>query len=227
MWGRHPWRGMEKLRSCSWSIKEVWHSSFATKTVICPKSIIILGWVWWHGSIAASTHRGAALASCPPPETVRGLRSFIGAYKMLSRVLPQCSHLIAPLEEKIGRLQSTDKIVWSNTQLDHLKAAQKALDTDGSATKHGIGATLYVHCEGILMLAGFFSAKLRKHQVSWIPCEIESLSIAASVKHFSAFIIQSQLQVSALIDSKSCVQGFEKLCRGEFSSSPRVTTFLS
>ena len=162
---------------------------------------------------------------------------------MLSRVLPQCSHLIAPLEEKIGRLKSTDKIVWSNTQLGHLKAAEKALqsrksvallkrsdqlwiDTDGSATKHGIGATLYVHCEGILMLAGFFSAKLRKHQVSWLPCEIEALSIAASVKHFSAFIIQSQLQASALTDSKSCVQGFEKLCRGEFSSNPRVTTFL-
>ena len=29
------------------------------------------------------------------------------------------------------------------------------------------------------------------------------------------------------MDSKPCAQGFEKLCRGEFSSSPRVTTFLS
>jgi len=163
---------------------------------------------------------------------------------MLSRVLPQCSHLIAPLEEKISGLKSTDKIIWSNTQLDHLKAAQKALEsrksvtlpkrsdqlwivTDGSVTKHGIGATLYVHREGKLMLAGFFSAKLRKHQVSWLPCEIEALSIAASVKHFSPFIIQSQLQANVLTDSKPCVQGFEKLCRAEFSSSPRDTTFLS
>jgi hypothetical protein len=72
-----------------------------------------------------------------PPETVRGLRSFIGAYKMLSRVLPQCSHLIAPLEEKIGRLKSTDKIVWSNTQLGHLKAAEKALESRKSvALRH-------------------------------------------------------------------------------------------
>ncbi|VDI17778.1 Hypothetical predicted protein [Mytilus galloprovincialis] len=30
-----------------------------------------------------------------------------------------------------------------------------------------------------------------------------------------------------LTDSKPCVQAFEKLCRGEFSSSPRVSTFLS
>ena len=86
-----------------------------TKTVICPKSIIIFGWVWSQGSISASPHIIAALASCPTSETVRGLRSFIGVYKMLSRVLPQCSHLIASLEEKISGLKSTDKIVWSNT----------------------------------------------------------------------------------------------------------------
>ncbi|CAC5371049.1 unnamed protein product [Mytilus coruscus] len=70
-------------------------------------------------------------------------------------------------------------------------------------------------------------AKLRKHQVLWLPCEIEALSIAASVKHFSPFIIQSKLQANVLTDSKPCVQGFEKLCRGEFSASPRVTSFLS
>jgi hypothetical protein len=30
-----------------------------------------------------------------------------------------------------------------------------------------------------------------------------------------------------LTDSKPCMQAFEKLCRGEFSSSPRVSTFIS
>ena len=74
-----------------------------TKTVICSKSIIILGWVWSQDSISASPHRVAALASCSLPETVRCLRSFIGVYKMLSCALPQSSHLIAPLEEKNKR----------------------------------------------------------------------------------------------------------------------------
>ncbi|CAC5376647.1 unnamed protein product [Mytilus coruscus] len=110
-----------------------------TKTVICPKSITILGWIWSQGSISASTHREAALASCPLPETVWGLRSFIGAYNMLGRFIPNCSNLIAPLEEK-------------NV---------------------------------------------------------------------------SKLKANVLTDSKPCVQGFEKLCRGEFSASPRVTSFLS
>jgi len=110
---------------------------------------------------------------------------------MLSHVIPQCSYLIAPLEEKIGRLKSTDKIVWSSTQLDHLKAAQKALEsrksvglpkcsdqlwivTVGSSTKHGIGATLYVHCEEILMFAGFFRTS-------------ETTSIVATVRNGSTF----------------------------------------
>ena len=75
-------------------------------------------------------------------------------------------------------------------------------------------------------LAGFFSAKLRKHQVTWLPCEI-ALSIAASIKHFSPLIIQSSQQPSLLTDSKPCVQAFEKLCCGEFSASPCVTCFLS
>ena len=86
---------------------------------------------------------------------------------------------------------------------------------------------MYVNRDGKLLLACFLSAKLRKHQVSWLPCEIEALSIAASIKHFSPFIIQSQSKTYVFTDSKPCVEGFQKLCRGEFSASPRVTTFLS
>ena len=99
--------------------------------------------------------------------------------------------------------------------------------TDGSVAKSGIGATLYVNRDSKLQLADFFSAKLRKHQVTWLPCEIEALSIAASIKHFSPYIIQSVQPTCLLTDSKACVQAVQKLCRGEFSSSPRVTSFLS
>ena len=71
------------------------------------------------------------------------------------------------------------------------------------------------------------SAKLREHQVTWLPCEIEALSIAAAIKQFSPYIIQSTHNTCLLTDSKPCVQAVEKLCRGEFSASPRVTSFLS
>lgn len=230
-------RVLQSLQKCNLSLSP-------SKTTISPRSATILGWVWSQGCISASPHRIAVLSSCSPPDTVRGMRSFIGAYKMLSRVLPNCSQLIAPLDDAIAGKQSGDKISWTENLNEHFVSAQKSLDshksitlpkstdqlwivTDGSVGKRGIGATLYVTRNEKLSLAGFFSAKLRKHQVTWLPCEVEALCIAAAVKHFSPYIIQSNIQACVLTDSKPCVQAFDKLCRGEFSASPRVTSFLS
>ena len=177
--------------------------------MICPKSTSILGWIWSKGRLSASPHRIAVLSSCPAPENVKGLRSFIGAYKVLSRVLPNCADVIDPLESSITGFQSQDKLQWNESLTQKFRAAQQALAThksivlprpsdtlwivtDGSVTKRGLGATLYITRNNHLHLAGFFSAKLRKHQVTWLPCEIEALCIAAAVKHFSPYIIQSK-----------------------------------
>ena len=189
-----------------------------TKTVICPKTTSVLGWIWSQGRLSANPHRIAALASCPPPSTVKGLRSFIGAYKVLSRVLPNCSNVIAPLECALTGLQSSDRLLWDENLTSRFKSAQDFLSnhkaivlprpsdtlcvvTDGTVTRRGLGATLYVSRTNQLHLASFFSAKLRKHQVTWLPCEVEALSIAASVKHFSPFIIQSSHPKTVLTDS--------------------------
>ena len=57
----------------------------ATKTIICPKTANILGWVWSQGTLRASTHRIAALSSVDTPQTVQGLRSFIGSHGLTRR----------------------------------------------------------------------------------------------------------------------------------------------
>ena len=86
---------------------------------------------------------------------------------------------------------------------------------------------MYITRHDKLCVAGFFSTKLRGSQLTWLPCEVEALSIAVATKHFSPYIVQSRHKVCVLTDSKPCVQAYEKLCRGEFSASPRVSTFLS
>ena len=268
--------------------------------------------------LSASPHRVAVLVKCPPPDTVRGLRSFIGAYKVLSRVLPNCSAHTSPLESAIAGYQFQDKIGWTDDLYQKFYSAQKALSThksmtlpraddqiwivtdgsvtrqgigatmyvsrenkplladfsaiagyqfqdkigwtddlyqkfysaqkalsthksitlpraddqiwivtDGSVTRQGIGATMYVSRENKPLLADFFSAKLRKHQVTWFPCEIEVLSIVVAIKHFGPYIIQSTHNTCLLTDSKPCLRADEILCRGEFSASLRVTSFLS
>ena len=175
---------------------------------------------------------------------MHGLRSFIGAYKVLGRVLLHYSQVISDLDNATAGKQSLERIVWTDELLQCFRNAQKSLSdrktitlpcpsdqiwiiTDGSVSKRAIGATLYISRDNKLHLAGFFSAKLRLHQVTWIPCEIEALAIASAVKHFSPYIIQSELNACLLTDSKPCVQAIDKLARGEFSASPRVTSFLS
>ena len=170
--------------------------------------------------------------------------SFIGAYKVLSRVLPGCASNRSMLENSTQGLISSDTIWWTEKLHTAFKDSPDALAThktivlpqaddllwivtDGSVKKQGIGATLYVHRGGNLRLAGFFSAKLCGRRVSWLLCEIEVLAIAAATKHFSPFIIQSKHNACILTDSKPCVQAYEKLCRGKFSACPHVMTFLS
>ena len=216
----------------------------ASKTIIGPNSTNVLGWIWRSGTITASPHRVACLASVQPPDTVRGLRSFIGAYKVLSRVLKGYSDLLHPLDQAVAGKQSMDKIIWSDTLLNSFQSAQRALKdtktitipkstdqlwlvTDGSPKQCGIGATLYVQRNNNLQLAGFYNTRLKRHQQSWLPCEIEALAIASALNHFAPYLIQSKLPPQILTDSKPCVQAFQKLSRGEFSASSRISTFLT
>lgn len=96
--------------------------------------------------------------------------------------------------------------------------------TDGCVKNRGSAATLYVHQNGSLLLAGFFSAKLCKHQVTCLPCEIKALAVGTAIRHFAPYIMQSPHTSEVLTDSRPCVQAYEKLKRGEFSASSRVTT---
>ena len=190
------WRKvLEALNTCDLRLS-------ASKTVIAPKSTNILGWIWSQGTIHASPHRIATLSTCDKPSTVHGLRSFIGAYKVLARVIPNCAHILSPLEDAVAGRNSQDKLTWSDSLHDAYKRAQQSLIhnksivlpkptdqlwivTDGAVKKHGLGSTLYVtRGNSKPRLAGFFSAKLRKRQTTWIPCEVEALSITASVKTF-------------------------------------------
>ena len=140
--------------------------------------------------MSASTHRIVALSTCQPPDTVCGLRSFIGAYKALSRVLPKCSQLLAPLDEAISGQESRNAAQWSETLLENFRTSQKALAehksitlprpsdqlwivTDGSVTKSGIEATLYINRDNKIHLAGFFNAKLLYENTKSLDCLVK------------------------------------------------------
>ena len=214
------------------------------KTTICPKSSNILGWIWSQGTLKASPHRISALSAVSPPTTVQSLRSFIGAVKVLNRVLKGYAALLQPLEQVTAGKQSRDHIVWTDVLQAQFRTVQRSLAdnktitlprpedrlwivTDGAIKAAGLGATLYIMRNNKLLLAGFFNASLKKNQITWLPCKVEALCICAAVRHFAPYIVQSKYTAQTLTDSRPCVQAYQRLCRGECTTSARVSAFLS
>lgn len=214
----------------------------AAKTEIAPTHTTILGWEWNNGVLSASKHKVTPLQTCDPPLTVTKLRSFIGAYKVFNRVLRGCAKYLSQLEAAICGKQKQDKINWTEELLEHFRKAQAMLSEINSVTlptpqdqlilvhdgsQIGIGSVLYIIRSNKMKIGGYFSAKLKPNQQRWLPCETEALSISTSVKHFSPYIRQSHHRTQILTDNRPCIQAWTKMCRGEFSASARVATFLT
>ena len=219
------------------------------KTVIFPKRVVILGWVWEMGTLSASPHRIAALSTVDPPHTVKSLRSFIGAYKHLGKVIRWHSDFINPLDQMVAGRDSKERLDWTDENLQFFAKAKESLQscvpihiakpsdhiwiqTDGAlkpgvSSVSGLAATLFLVREGKVLLGGFFNAQLKKGQQLWLPCEIEALAIGAAVSYFAPIIIQSEHRVKVATDSKACVQAYKRMRRGLFSNSARVMTFLT
>jgi len=216
----------------------------ASKTVICPKETVILGWLWKSGTLSPCSHKISALASVTPPKTCTAMRSFIGAFKAISRCIKGYSSLLSPLEDATKGLEGANSINWTQALTTCFNKAQTALRSpsiltipkpsdhliltvDASPVNKGLGATLFLQRDGKRHLAEFYSFKLKNHQLSWNPCELEALAISAGVNHFAPFVRESQHPLQVLTDSKPCAQAFRRLCNGQFSASARVSTFLS
>lgn len=101
----HNWeRVLDALQKSSLNLS-------ASKTIIAPSQATILGWTWQLGTIRANKHRISLLSSCDPPQTVTALRSFIGAYKVLSCVEQGTSQLLAPLDDVVAGNDPKDSIL--------------------------------------------------------------------------------------------------------------------
>ncbi|XP_068723885.1 uncharacterized protein [Montipora capricornis] len=124
--GNTPYELLENWKNVLQALYQCDLHLSASKTVVNPTSTTILGLIWRSETLQASPHRITTLASCPAPETVACMRSFIGAYKVLARVLPNCSRFMAPLDDIVARRQSNETISWSDDLSTAFKEAQLA-----------------------------------------------------------------------------------------------------
>lgn len=169
------------------------------KTIINPLKTTVLGWIWQQGTIQATPHRVSTLSTCSKPTTATGMRSYVGSYKILARVIPHAAQTLDPLEVSYKHLEGKQAITWTDELTAAFKQAQSHLNnssiialptpdhkiwivTDSATSTGGLGATFYITKEGqATLLAGFFSAKLRQNQALWLPCEVEALAIATAM----------------------------------------------
>ena len=204
------------------------------------KETTALGWTWNSGTISDPSYKITPLASSDPPKTCTAMCSFIGAYKALSLCIPRYSSLISPLENCIKGLQGNSCIQWDPDLTHHFRKAQDALKSpkvltipvksdkltmtvDASPVNDGISATLFVSRNTKQLVADHFSLKLKSHQTGWQPCELEALAITAAVKHFSPYVRESLHPLLIFTDNKPCVQAHNKLLKGHFSASARLS----
>ncbi len=234
---------LENWEKCLQRLSENNLTLSAKKTVICPIVVKILGWIWKNGTLEVDPHKTNPLSVCKQPETVKQMRSFLGGFRVVTCCIPNYASYSSHLEESVAGKDSKKKIIWSDALTSSFKSAQAALKnpktitlakpedelflvSDASNSPAAVGSTLYIKRNKRFHLGGFFSSKVGKHQLLWLPCELEALGIKLSIANFSHEIRESKHCTKFLTDSKPCVQAFELLSKGSFSMSPRVSSFL-
>ena len=89
----------------------------------------MIGWKWNNGTIEVEPHRINPLTVCKEPESVKQLRSFIGAFRALSRCIPHYGKYLAPREDMVAGKESSDKLTWNDVLRGSFQRAQGALKT--------------------------------------------------------------------------------------------------
>ena len=183
------------------------------------------------------------LATYSEPNTVARLRSLIGAYKVLSRVIPRCSSYLAPLDAVTASCPSQESLNWTDDLKAAFHSAQSALSsaltiplprpedqlwivTDGAVWGPGIGASLYVTRGDKLQVFGFFSAKCRAPKQRGFHARSKPSPLRRQ-QSTTAHILFSPLKRPAFLLTGSLAFKRMRNCHGEFSANPCISTFLS
>ena len=103
--------------------------------------------------------------------------------------------------------------------------------SDYSAEKNAVGGRLVIVRQTEQgtenLIGGFFNAVLDKHKKAWLPCEGEAIGIRLVLNHFQHHIRESTKTTIHHTDNQPCVLAWKKSLRGAFSSSSRISSFLT
>ena len=114
---------LEQLQKCGMTLKP-------SKVIVDPVNSVLFGWRLEGDRWFPTEHTISTLASCKRPSTVKKMRSFLGAFKQFTDLVPQYAVLLHPLEVVQAGRGSGEKVEWTEELSAAFKAAQRA--TEGS-----------------------------------------------------------------------------------------------
>ena len=171
------------------------------KCVFRAAEVTFLGYRISHKGSQPLPDRVADLQACPPPQTIRHLRRFLGMLNFYRRFLPHAAATQAPLHALLAgpRTKGSQPINWTpalSQAFEECKAslsqaamlahpdgaAPIALVTDASTT--AMGAVLQQRTQDSWRPLAFFSKKMSTAQQKYSAYDRELLAIYEAVKHF-------------------------------------------
>ena len=219
-----------------------------SKVIIAPVNSVLFGWRLEGHRWLPTEHTISALSQCDKPSTVKKMRSFIGAFKQFSDLVPGYAKLLHPLEMVAAGKESRETVEWTEDLEKVFAAAQEAtknLDavstprpddklhtySDYSEENRAVGGRMVIERKTDtgtqFLLAGHYSVILDKFKARWLPCEGEAAGIKAVLTYFKPWIIDNNGVVTHHTDNQPSVQAWKRLKRGAYSTSSRISSFLS
>ena len=216
-----------------------------SKIIVAPKKSVLFGWEWSDGEWSPTSHTTSALERVPIPTTSTQLRSYLGSFKQFSDCIDNYGEILTKLE-KMTCAKGT-KLQWTKDQEDAFKESQAAIAklqgvylprpgdqlitySDYSEENNAIGGRLEIVREEDGQVkrlhGGFFSAVLTTVKKRW-PCEGEAMAVKMVVEFFASFIRNSEKVTVHFTDNAPTVDAWNLSKRGAYSTSPKLSSFLS
>ena len=177
------------------------------------------------------------------------MRSWLGSFKQLSNSIEGYTVLLAPLELMVGNRSSAEHIVWTDALSQSFDRAKKSLRniktvfvpkpsdklhtfSDYSKANGAVGGRMEIHRlddKGVIqkLHGGDFSCRVSNHQKNWFACEGEALAVKLVIEHYSRYLRENKNTIIHHTDNMPVVQAWKRSKGGSYSSSARISTFLS
>ncbi|KAL1138082.1 hypothetical protein AAG570_009777 [Ranatra chinensis] len=202
----------------------------------------LLGYRISPSGISPRQTKAEEITSYPRPETVNGLRKFLGMVKFYRRSLPHAADTLKELNNYLQGSKKKDRtpIIWTEAAtaafdkskqaladavvLGHPKPdAELVLDTDVSDTE--VGAVLQQHDQETWIPLGFFSKTLNEAQRKYSTYDRELLAIYLAVKHFHPLLDGRHFTIRT--DHKPLIHAFRKKSNGTEPRRIRQLNYIS